>query len=132
MTLSTSCQEENLSIQVVKTSILNEESRRKTKVSCPSQSQMWLNIPAKGGTDREIHRGEKNLMPNPSPEVSLVHAFIVENQDTSRRTKVPQRMSNLERFLRKRARQLLLQVSRRSCSFVSKHAQILQVKSALG
>ena len=31
VTLSTSCQEENLSIQVVKTSILNEESRRKDK-----------------------------------------------------------------------------------------------------
>ena len=31
VTLSTSCQEENLSIQVVKTSILNEDSRRKDK-----------------------------------------------------------------------------------------------------
>ena len=31
VTLNTSCQEENLSIQVVKTSILNEESRRKDK-----------------------------------------------------------------------------------------------------
>ena len=31
VTLNTSCQEENLSIQVVKTSILNEESRRKEK-----------------------------------------------------------------------------------------------------
>ena len=29
--LNTSCQEENLSIQVVKTSILNEESKRKDK-----------------------------------------------------------------------------------------------------
>ena len=38
VTLSTSCQEENLSIQVVKTSILNEEARRKDKggVKCGS------------------------------------------------------------------------------------------------
>ena len=31
VTLNTSCQEENLSLQVVKTSILNEETRRKDK-----------------------------------------------------------------------------------------------------
>ena len=31
VSLSTSCQEENLSLQVVKTSILNEETRRKDK-----------------------------------------------------------------------------------------------------
>ena len=31
VTLNTSCQEQNVSIQVVKTSILNEESRRKVK-----------------------------------------------------------------------------------------------------
>ena len=108
VTLSSSCQEENLSLQVVKTSIFNEESRR-TKVSCPSQSQMWLNIPAEEETDIEVHRGGTNPMPGLSPKVSS-HVSIAESMDTSRRivdtlrrTKVPQKMSNPERFLRRRA-----------------------------
>ena len=72
-------------------------------------------IPAEEGNDKEVHRGVKNPKPGLSPEVSL-HAFIVENLDISRqavdtlrRTKVSQRMSNPERFLRKRAHMLLLQ-----------------------
>ena len=41
VTLNTSCQEENLSLQVVKTGILNEESRRKGK-GVLSQSGIWI------------------------------------------------------------------------------------------
>ena len=48
-------------------------------------SQMWFNIPTEKETDKEAHRGEKSLMPDPSLELSL-HAFIVENVDTSKGT----------------------------------------------
>ena len=99
---------------------------------------MWLNILAEEGTDKEVHKEGTNPKQGPSLEVSS-RAFIVESLYTSRRivdnlrrTKVPQRMSNPERFLRRRAHQPLLQVKRRSCSCLSKQAQILQVKSVLG
>ena len=41
---------------------------------------MWFNIPTEKETDKEAHRGEKSLMPNPSPEVSL-HGFTMEILD---------------------------------------------------
>mgnify|MGYP000084769356 FL=1 len=53
VTLNTSCQEENLSIQVVKTSILNEESRRKDK-GVLSQSES--NVAQHTGTRRNRQR----------------------------------------------------------------------------
>ena len=86
-TLNTSCQEENLSLQVVKTSILNEETRRKDK-GILSQSEVnvtqnWV----EEETNREVHNEETGLMLDPSLGVSL-HAFIAENLDTYRRTKV--------------------------------------------
>ena len=89
--------------------------------------------PAEEGIDREVHR-EKSLTPDPSPEVSL-DAFIVENLeiyrrtiDTLRRKKVPQRMLNPERFLRKRGYLLSLEARKRSCSSMSRRVKILQVK----
>ena len=125
------CQEGNLFIKVVKTSRLNEES-------CSNQSPIWVKISIEEAINKEVHRGEKSPMQDPSPKVSL-HAFIVENLDSSRRivdtlrrTKVPQKMLNLYSFMRRRAHQLLRQVKRKFCSFVSKQAQILQVKSAPG
>ena len=69
-------------------------------MSYPSRSQLWLNILAEEGTDKEVHRGGTNPNPGPSPEVSS-HVSIVESVDTSRkivdtlrRTKVPQRILN--------------------------------------
>ena len=85
---------------------------------------MWLNIPGEEGTNKEVHRGGTNPEPGSSPEVSS-RVSIVEGMDTSKSivdtlngTKVPKGMSNPERFPRRRAHQLLLQVKRRSCSFV--------------
>ena len=40
VTLSTSCQDENLSLQTVKTSILNEEARRKDRESNTDQKAL--------------------------------------------------------------------------------------------
>ena len=54
-------------------------------MSCPNQSQMWLNIPAEEETNKEVYKGGTNPMLGPSPEVSL-HAFIVENLEISERT----------------------------------------------
>ena len=119
VTLSTSCQEGNLSI-VAKTRILNEESRRKDK-GVLSQSES--NVVQHTGRGRNQHgspqRREKSHAKSKSR--CKLTAFIVENMDifkrtvdTLRRTKVPQRMSNPETFLRRRAHQLLLQVMRRS------------------
>ena len=137
MTLNTSCQEENISLQLIKTSILNEESRRKDK-GVMSQSESNMAKYTRRGLDIEVHRGGTNPKTGPSREVSS-HVSIVESFDTFRRivetlnrTKVPQRMLNPECFMRKRAHQQLLQVKRRFCSFVSKEAQILQVKSVPG
>ena len=53
MSLSASCQEENLSLQVVKTSILNEETRRKGQ-SVLSQSE--ANVAKNIGRGRSKHR----------------------------------------------------------------------------
>ena len=58
VSLSTSCQEEQFSLQVVKTSILNEETRRKEWVSCPSRRQMWHNIPEVEEVNTEVHKRE--------------------------------------------------------------------------
>ena len=128
VTCNTSHEEENLSLQVVKTSLLNEETRRKDKGVL---SQADANV------TQHSDRG-RNHMPGPSPKVSS-HVFIVVSVDTPKRiidtlrmTKVPQTMSNLEIFLRRKADVPLLQVKKISCSFVRRKMQILQVKSALG
>ena len=53
MSLSASCQEENLSLQVVKTSILNEETRRKDKSALfESEANVAQNL----GRGRSKHR----------------------------------------------------------------------------
>ena len=53
VTLSTLCQEENLSLQVVKASILNEESRRKDKGAL---SQSESNVAQHTGRGRNRQR----------------------------------------------------------------------------
>ena len=67
VTLSTSCQEENLSIQVVKTSILNEESRRKDKSVISVRVKCDSTYPDRGRNNKEVQRGEKSPMQDPSP-----------------------------------------------------------------
>ena len=69
VTLNTSCLEENLSNTSGKDKYLE---RGVKKVSCLCESQMWLNIPAEKGTDKEVHRGGTNLMQDPSPKVNLL------------------------------------------------------------
>ena len=56
-----------------------------TRVSCPNQSQIWLNILTEEGTDRGVHKGGKYPMPDPSPKVTS-HTSIVENLDIFKRT----------------------------------------------
>ena len=57
ITLSTSCKEDNLSLQVVKTSILNEETRRKDK-NVLSQSE--ANVTQEFSRGRREHRSPEN------------------------------------------------------------------------
>ena len=66
VTLNTSCQEENLSIQVVKTSILNEESRRKDKSVISVRVKCDSTYPDRGRNNKEVQRGEKSPMQDPS------------------------------------------------------------------
>ena len=64
VTLNTSCQEENLSLQVLKTSIVNEETRRKDKSVL---SQADANVTQLSIRERNRQCGSK---PDRSPEVS--------------------------------------------------------------
>ena len=57
VSLSASCQEENLSLQVVKTSMLNKETRRKDK-SALSESE--VNVAQNLGRGRSKHRSPEN------------------------------------------------------------------------
>ena len=56
MSLSASCKEENLSLQVVKTSILKEETRRDKSALFESQANVAQNL----GRGRSKHRSPKN------------------------------------------------------------------------
>ena len=61
VTLNTSCQEENLSLQAVKTSILNEEARRKDKgVLVQSESNLTQHIGRGRNRQRSPPRREKS------------------------------------------------------------------------
>ena len=55
VSLSASRREENLSLQVIKTRILNKETRR-TRVFCPSQKQMFLLSRSKHRSPQRIHK----------------------------------------------------------------------------
>ena len=99
---------------------------------------MWRNTLVEKEANREVHKRETSLMQGPSPKESS-HVSISENLDTSRRkndtlrkTKVLRMMSNLERFLRRRALQSWLQAKKSLCSFVSTRVQTLQMKSVPG
>ena len=61
VTLNTSCQEENMSLQVVKTSILNEETRRKDKCVLPqSESNVAQHTGRGRNRQRSPQRREKS------------------------------------------------------------------------
>ena len=57
VSLSTSCEEDNVSLQVVKTSILNEETRRKDKSAL---FELEANVAQNLGRGRSEHRSPKN------------------------------------------------------------------------
>ena len=125
VSLSTSCQEENSSLQVVKTSILNEETRRTDKGDqSQSEANMALNLDIGRSKQRSPQKRE-SLMLCPTEEETS-HNSIVENLNNSRKTvntlrngKLPQTMLNLEGFRRRLALQSWLQVEKIFGSFVS-------------
>ena len=90
VSLSIPCPEENLSLQVVKTSILNEETRRRekgvlrTELSRQSRGQMWHNILVEEEASKEVHKRETSIMSSPSLEENS-HGFTIENLGTSKR-----------------------------------------------
>ena len=57
VSLSASCQEENLPLQVVKTNILKEETRKKDKSAL---SQLKANVAQNLGRGRRKHRSPRN------------------------------------------------------------------------
>ena len=81
VTLSTSCQEEDLSLQVVKTSILNEEARMKDKgVLSHSDANVSQHLDKGRNRQRSPPRREK------SHARGKLNVIIVESLDISRRT----------------------------------------------
>ena len=113
-----------MSLQVVNTSILNEEIRRKD------------NVVVRGKRDTTFGQRKKQAKkPTKERKVSCqvqvyrgkITCFYCGNLDTSRmtvntlrKTKVLQTMLNPARFMRRRALESWLQVKKSFCSFASK------------
>ena len=85
VTLSTPCQEEDLSLQVGKTSILNEEARMKDK-GVMSHSDANVSQHLDRGRNRQRSPPRRGKSHARSKSRGKLNAIIVESLDISKRT----------------------------------------------
>ena len=126
--LSTSCQEENLSLQVVKTSIMNKEARRKNKGVLSQSDANMSQKPDRGRSKQRSpqKRDKSHARSKSKGKLTCLYCgkpghfqkgyqYLKKDKGASNNVE-PRKISKEKGF----------------CSFASKRVQTLQMKSAPG